>query len=228
MAHRLTRTEKWQDPWFRKLKAGEKLVFLYLIDNCNLAGFYEMDVDMMAFQIGIGKDKIPGAMKGLDKAVIQIDQWIWIKNFIRHQKNLPLNPNNKAHRHIIGLLEEKKEQFEKCNEYTQILGACKPLTSPTGIGIGIGKGKGTGNSKQPKRIDRPVNAQEVIDFFKQKGYPRNLAIKAYDYYESNGWHDANGKPILAWKQKMISNWLNPENKNMVEEVERATTRRTIQ
>lgn len=54
--------------------------------------------------------------------------------------------------------------------------------------------------------------QEVIDFFYSKGYNKEGAKKAYDYYNVADWKDAKGKQIINWKQKMIGNWLRDEYK----------------
>ena len=40
---RFTAPEKWNDEWFSNLKPMEKLVFLYLVDRCDNAGFFEIN-----------------------------------------------------------------------------------------------------------------------------------------------------------------------------------------
>lgn len=144
MAKRFSETDKWKDAWFRKLKPLEKLVFLYLIDNCNNAGFMEIDAEFAAYQIGITEDEFLGAIQGLDRGCLGADGWVWIKNFLRHQKNDVLNPENNAHKQIISLFNEQINRFCDCQEFNEYLGANKGLFSP--IGIGKGKGKGKGNS----------------------------------------------------------------------------------
>lgn len=57
-----------------------------------------------------------------------------------------------------------------------------------------------------------INVNEVIEYFKEKGYKEEIARKAFDYYNEANWHDANGKPVLNWKQKMQSVWFKDENK----------------
>ncbi len=44
MATRFTETNKWKDKWFRSLDPLEKVLFIYLIDNCDNAGFIEIDL----------------------------------------------------------------------------------------------------------------------------------------------------------------------------------------
>lgn len=58
-----------------------------------------------------------------------------------------------------------------------------------------------------KSNDQRPLYEEVVLFFKEKGYSEQLALKAYDYYMSQGWKDKNGKPVKNWKLKMQSCWM---------------------
>lgn len=64
---------------------------------------------------------------------------------------------------------------------------------------------GAGGKKQPTQ-------DEVIQFFKDKGYSPDAAIRAFDYYNAGGWRDRDGKEVKNWKQKMIAVWFKDENK----------------
>lgn len=72
--------------------------------------------------------------------------------------------------------------------------------------------------KEQKKVKRvkesfvPPTKQDVINYFKEKGYRTDIAEKAWEYYNEAGWKDAHGKPVLNWKQKMLSNWMKPEYK----------------
>lgn len=52
MAKRFTESEKWKDPWFRQLSPKMKLVWLYILDQCDYAGIWESDIGLMSYQIG--------------------------------------------------------------------------------------------------------------------------------------------------------------------------------
>lgn len=52
MSKRLTSTEKWADPWFRGLTPETKLLWFWLLDNCDLAGVIRPDLQLASFQIG--------------------------------------------------------------------------------------------------------------------------------------------------------------------------------
>ncbi len=65
-----------------------------------------------------------------------------------------------------------------------------------------------------KKKEKKPTVDEVVAYFKEKGYTEVAAKKAFEYYTAADWHDVNGKPVLRWKQKMITNWFKPENKEL--------------
>lgn len=138
---RFTAPEKWNDEWFSNLKPIEKLVFLYLVDKCDNAGFFEINKRIDAFLIGITEDEFLANLRSLKKTYIpSIDgRKIWIKNYLKYQKNLPLNIGNNAHKQIITFIISNIDNFNYNFNY---LGANEGLFSPIGKGNIIGKGNG--------------------------------------------------------------------------------------
>lgn len=49
---RFTETEKWRDPWFRKLSPAMKCFWSYLTDHCDHAGVWEVDFETASFFVG--------------------------------------------------------------------------------------------------------------------------------------------------------------------------------
>lgn len=52
MAKRYTSTEKWSDPWYRKLSPKHKCLWDWLFTQCDIAGTIEPDFELASFQIG--------------------------------------------------------------------------------------------------------------------------------------------------------------------------------
>jgi hypothetical protein len=69
-----------------------------------------------------------------------------------------------------------------------------------------------------KSVPPPPTIDEVIAYFKEKGYTEASARKAYDYYQASvtetkrHWSDGKGQPVRNWKMKMQSVWFKDENK----------------
>lgn len=199
---RFTSTEKWEDSWFRSLPPTSKLLFLYFLDKCDLAGFLEVDIPLITFHTGLSEDEILGAKQGLNRGCLGAENWLWMKNFLKHQKNLPLNPSNNAHKHIILLIREQIIRFKDHN-IIKILGADQGLFSPLGIGIGKGKGKGKVSESKIKcffkdsiYFDKNKFKEKLPDWSKEK-------ILHY-YTEADVWSNEGNKKI-DWIAT-VKNW----------------------
>lgn len=50
---RFTETQKWEDPWFRRLSPAAKLLWDWLTCKCDPAGVIDFDAEFATFQIGL-------------------------------------------------------------------------------------------------------------------------------------------------------------------------------
>jgi len=53
MAKRMTDSTKWNDEWFSELSPNMKLVWLYILDMCDHAGVYKVNLKLLKFQTGV-------------------------------------------------------------------------------------------------------------------------------------------------------------------------------
>ena len=154
MAYRFTNTDKWNDAWFSDLKPLAKLLFMYLCDQCDIAGFLELNVKKITFDLGCDKQGLEKAMKEVESKLIISDdgRFIFINNFLKHQRNLPLSDNNRAHIPIKRILTENLSKFKKNSIEALLQGGCKGDISlygnSNGNSVGIEKG-GVGEINPP-------------------------------------------------------------------------------
>ena len=66
--------------------------------------------------------------------------------------------------------------------------------------------------KKRKEILYTPSIDEVELYFKDNGYTKESAIKAFHYYEENNWKDSRNNQVKNWKQKMQGVWFKDENK----------------
>lgn len=121
MSKRFTDTEKWKKPFIRNLSAPYKLLWLYICDDCDHSGIWQVDIDVAKIRIGEDINE-QDAIKFFDDKIIKIDngnKW-FIPSFIDFQYPSGLNPDNKAHGGIIKMLIK----------YNLIDDQLKPLSSP--------------------------------------------------------------------------------------------------
>lgn len=99
---RFTETNKWRDPWYRKLSGPAKLLWQYLLDNCDNAGVIELDIEAATFFIGepINEQHV----RELESRLKPIQNGkLLIPKFVRFQFG-ELKPTSVIHRSIITLL----------------------------------------------------------------------------------------------------------------------------
>lgn len=70
-------------------------------------------------------------------------------------------------------------------------------------------GNVNGNGK--KRFT-PPSLNEVIKYFKENGFSKDLAKRAFEHYKLADWHDSRGNPVKNWKQKMRTVWMTGNGK----------------
>ena len=149
MAIKFTDAKKWDDVWFSELTMEQKVMFMYLCDVCDIAGFYEVNCRLVSLRTGI--EDVRGTIKSLSKSVLFKDNYVFIKKHIKHQRNLPLNLKNKAHIGIVKSLMENQDRFpeiydilppQDINTIASLEGETRGMqapakgdASPTSIGI---------------------------------------------------------------------------------------------
>lgn len=169
-SYRFTFTGKWEDAWFLSLKPNSKLLFNFMCDNCDTAGFIEINTKLWAPRLGFNEATTKGALEGLKRGLIYSasGDCAYLRTFLKHQKNLPLNPEkNMCHRGIIKCFENYKYKFQIEDIDQFIEGALKGLQSPYGIGKGNSSGSGT---EKREVSEREKQAIEEFEKFRSQ-YP---------------------------------------------------------
>lgn len=114
MAKRFTDTDKWKKPFIRGLPTPYKLLWFYILDDCNHAGIWEVDLEVAGIRCGETFTETQ-AIEFFAGRVEKISNSKWfIPDFIFFQYG-ELNEKNRLHLSVIQIL----------NKY-QI----KPLRSP--------------------------------------------------------------------------------------------------
>lgn len=108
MSKRFTATEKWVDPWFCSLTPINKLFWIYLLDNCDHAGIWQVNWPLVKFHIW--EEVIDHTLFGNRIVVITSQKW-FIPKFLEFQYG-ELNPENKVHSSVLRLLEREGVDFK--------------------------------------------------------------------------------------------------------------------
>ena len=172
MAQRNTNTDKWSKRCFRRLSPSAKLLYLYILDNCDIAGIWEIDIEKVAFETGLcseseaGRlfDAPPAQVASIEAALVELEAFliapaeglhrgyvgatkaVFVREFLELQNNLPLNVNNACHRGILKRIESSNGLQEHILAFLQAEENQRGYIAPTQpLARGLGKGKGKGN-----------------------------------------------------------------------------------
>ena len=195
MAVKFTDAKKWDDVWFSELTMEQKVMFLYLCDMCDMAGFLEVNDRLTTLQTGI--EDVRGTIQSLSKSIIYKEGWIWIKKYIKHQKNLPLNINNNAHKGILLSIYDKIELFP---EILEVLPEKDVITIKNGLGttrgyVGANEPLASPTSKGNSNSNSNSNSKEE---YKKE----TLITRLYKYFV--GEENLMGQSITSGTRKILA------------------------
>lgn len=106
MPKRMTDTDKWKKPFLKTLPVEYKLFWLYLLDECDHAGIWHVELDLAEMRLGIklSHQKIRGFFK---ERIVEFDngtKW-FLPDFVGFQYG-ELDVNNRAHKSVVDRLKK--------------------------------------------------------------------------------------------------------------------------
>ena len=107
MAKRFTDTEKWRKPFFRALNQEMKLFWLFLLDDIDHAGIWQVDIDLVNLRLGTNLS-VEEILNTIGDKIVVIDngnKW-FIPSFIEFQNPNGLNQTNNAHKKILETIKK--------------------------------------------------------------------------------------------------------------------------
>ena len=106
MAKRFTDTAKWQKKFIRELPARYKLLWLYILDECDHTGIWHVEMDIATIRLGVTLDTNKALQLFGDKIIAFDNNTKWfIPSFIDFQYG-ELNPKNRVHWSVISELKK--------------------------------------------------------------------------------------------------------------------------
>ena len=209
---RFTETNKWIDPWFIELTPSEKLLWLYLVDNCDQIGVIDFSKRIADFNLGLNTD-INKFIENSEKRVIELDNGkLLIIDFLSFQ-NGNISEKCPAHKPIIRLLEKSENVVKLINEKNSntlpdtlsnrvLIGIPIPTGKGKGIGKGISKGKSNSKIKDQNKGKEKTNCSEFVTLTKDEYEKLIEKYKTKDFVDKaitvlNNYKASNGKKYAS-------------------------------
>jgi hypothetical protein len=170
---RFTDTDKWADRWFRKLPPEMKCFWFYVLDRCDLAGAWKVDLEAASFAIGheLTEEEIFSNFDGRFKK-IRPDLW-YVSKFISFQYG---------------------ELSEECRPHAAVIRSLKSNGLWKEYSKGIQRDKDKDKDKEEDQ-EKEKDQWESEGLFKRAGALfRRRRDTPLDKSEARAWKDA--KPII--------------------------------
>lgn len=200
---RFTDTGKWRDAWVRKLSTQAKMLWIWIVDNCDGAGVFELDLELASFDAGLQFtrqhfDELQSRISPLGNGKF------WIPKFIAFQYGPTLSAKCVPHLRVLELL--------KSHGITTTLGGTLGGTLDTTLDTTLVCTLKTRQDKtrQDKEEDKDntekhlpeCNGRPTLSEVLAKADMIGLAAwKAEDWFhemEGCGWLDYAKRPIHDW------------------------------
>ena len=200
MPKRFTDTDKWKKGFIRNLPSKYKLLWLYILDDCNHAGIWDTDFEVASIRIG-SKINEKEASRVLGEQIKIFDngnKW-FIPKFIDFQYG-QLNENVNAHKSVIKLLDKYDVYNVEGISPVDVAGFEGEISNPVKF----------------KRFKKPT-IDEVKEYCLERG--NNIYPEIFiDFYESNGWKVGKNS-MKDWKASLRTWEKNSTNSNKSSKVE---------
>lgn len=181
MAKRFTDTDKWKKPFIRALDAPYKLLWFYILDDCDHAGIWQVDFEVAQIRIGQQVNEADAIKIFGDRVEIFHEGKKWfLRDFVTFQYG-QLTEKNRLHQSVLNLLNKNN------------LDPYKPLTRGQGQGTiqgieqGKGKGKGEGEFENEIFEDWVLWGKLIVDDLDQNWHVikgRKVSMEEMDSFLS--------------------------------------------
>ena len=181
----MTDTDKWKKRFIKDLDYANKLLWLYMLDDCNHAGIWDIDLEVASIRIGLDVDM--SDLLKFEHRIVVFDnsEKVFIPDFIEFQYG-ELNPNSNVHKSVITLLQKYNlEGYLKGSQGVQ-----STLNN---------KDKDKDIVKVKAKVKRFVKPtiEDIFNYCSERENDVDCR-KFFDYYESNGWK-VGKNPMKDWK-----------------------------
>lgn len=197
MAKRFTDSEKWKDEWWGSLPNDYRMIWLYLVDSCSIAGIWKKDFRGLQFNCNV-KISESEFLAVFGTRLIDMGNFFFIPKFLLFQCPKGLNSNKPA---ILSIVKELTN-----NNLIEIIQ--QSLPNDFLIIKGKGKGKGKGEDKGEDKGEGDGKDIEIV----QQSLPNDSLIICGDYIEVDFLEITDPLPILLQFNAQL-NGTQKENSN---------------
>lgn len=198
---RFTETLKWQDPWFRRLSANAKMLWLYILDHADHIGLVEVDVEFVSQDC---------CMKIADKHIAELGDRLekvsgckyYMPKFIRFQYG-SLSESCPAHKKVLQSIKNDSLFCDSLGYHYPNARVSIPYRTVQEEDRTGQEGNKTGEPEEKTQTGSQPRGtlEELKAYALEIGLPASDGSFMFDHWSSNGWKNGEN-PSKDWKAGM--------------------------
>jgi len=188
-AKRLTDSNKWDDPWFMELENDYKLVWLYLLDKCDHAGIYKINLRLLNFHTQANIKGWGTIEEAFGNRLVTISEELcFIPKFLKFQYDKGLNAKNNCLKSVRDILEK----YDLSAKVIELFGS-DFLTLDQGL-----------NNPSPRVKEKEKEKDKEKDKEIGKNETLNLEPSFEEFYDKYAFKQKPREAEKMWKRLSLS------------------------
>lgn len=112
------KARRWQEIWWQNLSLEEKLLYQYLCDMCDIAGFYTINLSKISEDLKLDEKTIRSKLNAIRHlyAISNDKKILYLINYVALHYQLPLQRSIPFQKPVIELLESQLQSFSKIGQ----------------------------------------------------------------------------------------------------------------
>ena len=153
-------SDKWDELWYGNLSIEGKVLYDYLYDSADNAGFKPKNSRIWSAYTGLTESEIESTLEELKEVVIIENDLVWLKDHLRFNKNVDIHTQNNAMAKIRKTYEANKEHKAAFSYYSTLLDSTLPYSTEP-----LNKGRrSVNNSNEYMPIQSKIKIHRAKDF----------------------------------------------------------------
>ena len=121
--------EKWDEPWYGILSIEAKVLYDYLYDTADIAGFKPQNFPIWSAYTGLTESEIEKALEELKEVVIIENDLAWLKDHLKFNHNTNIKAKNNAREKIRKTYVANKNHKSAFSYYSTLLDSTLPYST---------------------------------------------------------------------------------------------------
>ena len=122
-------SKKWEENWHEKLSIEAKVLYDYLYDTADIAGFKAQIFQIWSAYTGLSVSEIESALEELKEVVIIENDLAWLKDHLKFNRNENINGKNNTRDKIRKTYVANKNHKAAFSYYSTLLDSTLPYST---------------------------------------------------------------------------------------------------